>query len=349
MAEVIAAEDTGPVALTLDTAKTKVEGLLSALEKGDAREKTPLKPKVKAAAEDANSSEPEETEEESDSEEVADATERADDEETTEESETEEEEADDTPAPKKFTVKVDGKDEEVDEDELKAGYSRTKTFTQKSQALAAERKKFEQEEVAAVRAERQKYSESLGTIEEAVKALVGAEPDWAALRQSLTPAEFAAQRADWDINKDRLDGIKREKDRVTALSNAENEKAMREYVLSEHTQLLDALPAWKNPEVAKKDKIALRDFAVSRGFTEDALNSVADHKIILLLNDARLYHEGKSKAAAVQDKIKKAADATKSTASATRKPTSEQTKALQRLAKTGRMEDATAAIALRLG
>ena len=39
-----------------------------------------------------------------------------------------------------FSVKIDGKDVEVDLQELKSGYSRTADYTRKSQALAEERK-----------------------------------------------------------------------------------------------------------------------------------------------------------------------------------------------------------------
>src|ERR1019366_6365179 len=63
--------------------------------------------------------------------------------------------------PPKYTVKVDGKDVEVDEDELKKGYSRTADYTRKAQALAAERKAFDEGEKAKVLAERQTYSQYL--------------------------------------------------------------------------------------------------------------------------------------------------------------------------------------------
>ena len=62
--------------------------------------------------------------------------------------------------PGTYTIKVDGKDVEVTLDELQAGYSRQADYTRKSQVLAEQRKKSE-EELAATQQERQRYISQL--------------------------------------------------------------------------------------------------------------------------------------------------------------------------------------------
>ena len=67
--------------------------------------------------------------------------------------------------PKVYTVKIDGKDAQVTEDELLSGYSRQADYTRKSQVLAEQRKKIE-EELSATQQERQRYTQALEQLEE---------------------------------------------------------------------------------------------------------------------------------------------------------------------------------------
>ena len=87
---------------------------------------------------------------------------------------------------RKFTVRIDGKDEYVDQSELIAGYSRQSDYTRKTQTLANERKAFEQES-ATTRQERAEYAQLLPQLRKAVESQMGKEPDWAALRRHTTP------------------------------------------------------------------------------------------------------------------------------------------------------------------
>jgi hypothetical protein len=65
-----------------------------------------------------------------------------------------------TQEPTSYTVKVDGKDVEVTLEELQAGYSRQADYTRKSQVLAEQRQKAD-DELAATQQERQKYISQL--------------------------------------------------------------------------------------------------------------------------------------------------------------------------------------------
>jgi len=71
-----------------------------------------------------------------------------------------EEAVDAEPEPQKFKVKAAGEEVEVDLDELISGYQRSKDYTQKSQALADQRKEIEAEraKVSEVQKEREVYA-----------------------------------------------------------------------------------------------------------------------------------------------------------------------------------------------
>ena len=61
-----------------------------------------------------------------------------------------EEDDEQKPGDKLYTVRVDGKEEQVPESELLAGYQRQRDYTQKTQALASERKAIAASRIAMI-------------------------------------------------------------------------------------------------------------------------------------------------------------------------------------------------------
>ena len=72
--------------------------------------------------------------------------------------------------PQTYRVKVRGEEIEVTLDELQRGYSRTRDYTEKTQELAEQRRKFETD-LASVRGQREQYDGLLGQMDEALKEL----------------------------------------------------------------------------------------------------------------------------------------------------------------------------------
>lgn len=197
------------------------------------------------------------------------------------------------PAPRKLKVKVKEGDKdvehEVDEQELIKGYQRQQDYTRKTQSLAEERKKFAPE-IESVRAERAALAERLTTLEEVIKTATPAEPDWVRARAELTAEDFAALRADWDIHKERVGKIKADADAARARVDEDNFYRHTEHLEQEKVKLLKAIPSWEKPEVAKAEKAAMADYALSEyGFTADDLNNVSDHRVLVLLRKAMKY------------------------------------------------------------
>jgi len=154
-------------------------------------------------------------------------------------------------ADSKFTVRIDGKDEQVPLSELLAGYSRQSDYTRKTQALATDRKAFEQEH-GSVRQERAEYANLLPQLRKALESGMGSEPNWDAL-QKEDPAKFAAEWASWQRRKVNVDAVKAEEARVKAKQDEDFAAARNQILVKERQALLDKMPSWKDKATASKE------------------------------------------------------------------------------------------------
>lgn len=321
-------QTTEPQGPSLDAATTRIDSLLSVTED---------KP--------AKTAQPEPTPESAEESKLVEA---APEEQTPESEPPESEEvevADDTPSqPRTFKVKVDGREIEVTEDEVLKGYSRTEDYTRKTQQLAEQRRQFEQNELAAVRAERQQYEKYLGDFETAIKAVHPAEPDWDRLRQSVSPEVFTAEWVQWQQTQKKLDGIAAEQKRLKDVQEADAEEGFKKHVSDERAKLEDKLPDMKDPEKAKPLLTALTKHAETYGFTGEDLGRVSDHRLLLMLNDAMQYHAAKAKAPKIENKI---AAVLETTAPGSRGPAQRPNalkEAKERARKSGSVDDGALAI-----
>ena len=316
---------------SLADAARAFEGLLTASET-PVKEKTPAEP---AKPDSEAAPEPEETETEEETSEEQPKPEESEDENADEE---------ELPKPKGFKVKVAGQEVEVTEDELKSGYSRTADYTRKTQELADARKAFEEKEVTAVRAERQQYAQRLADVDAALKELNPTEPDWAVLQRSLPPDQFTAKLLEFQQTQKAREAIAAEQEKVAKLQYADAQASMRKYVTEQTEKLPELIPAWKDPAVAKSERIALREFGKAQGFTDEELNAVTDSRVVALLHKAFSFDKAEKAKPKVQEKI--AAALRTSTPGSLQIPRKGQAKkeAMARVAKSGRIEDAAAAI-----
>lgn len=334
--------------LTLDSARTKLESLLT----GDEDAGYELAKPQRKEPPSADSPPPPTTDPGESEPEKRDATETTKGEETPDESDagkTDEPEkgteqaAEPEPKPR-YRVKVEGKWLEVDEEELVNGYSRTADYTRKTQALAEDRRAAETE-LAAVREQRQKSAALLETLSEAIKAQAAREPNWEE-EAKLRPEQLPARLAQWQEYRKNVETIENAK-RLAAEEVAKDYQAkLRETVAQEAAKLVDAIPEWKDPEVAKTEKAELNAYALSLGYTQDQLNSITDHKLILVLRDAHETARARSKRPGVEKRLERVMSVRSATPGGGTPPkqTSAGDKARQRAARTGRVEDAAAAI-----
>ena len=194
---------------------------------------------------------------------------------------------------KTWKVRVDGEELDVPEDELVKGYSRQQDYTRKTMKLAEERKTLEAE-AAQVRVERARYQERLEAMKVVLDQQMGGEPDWEAIK-ATTPAEYPVKFADYQRQKAAREKVEAEQERVRQQEMDDRQAQLQARIAEERGRLMDALPEWKNPEVAQKDQRVLIEYGTSLGFTEDELGNLYDHRAVLILDKARRYDEAQKK------------------------------------------------------
>jgi hypothetical protein len=248
--------------------------------------------------------------------------------------------------PQVFTVKVDGKEIEVSLDELQKGYSRTQDYTRKTQQVAEVRKAAEAE-LQAIRAEREQYAQLLGALSEQVKAAAEPQIDWDRLYRE-DPIEYVRQREVMRDNKERVAAIDAEQQRLFQIAQEEQVKQLQTVKVKESRALLEAVPSWKDPAKAKAEKTMLIEFGQKMGFTPQELGNIYDHRVVLALRKAALYDQMQAKRQVIKPVTNNGPRPAKPGAAGRVSQMSDSVRAKQRLAKTGRVEDAASAIELLL-
>ena len=263
------------------------------------------------------------------------------DEETQEEQSEEGEEPEEQDQPTHFTVKVDGKEVEVTLDELQKGYSRTQDYTRKTQQIAEIRKQVEVE-TEAVRAERAQYAQMLGALQ---AQLQGADTqiDWDRLYQE-DPIEWVRQKEVMREKQEKLQAIQFEQQRVAQLTQQEQQQHFESHLQAQHTKLLEVIPEWKDVAKAKTEKQLLVEFGKKTGFSPEALSAIVDHRAVVALRKAALYDQMMTKRKAIIPVVNNGPRPAKPGAAGRVSQTTEAVRAKQRLAKTGRVDDAASAI-----
>jgi len=265
----------------------------------------------------------------------------ADDETDTEQSELSED-TEEQEQPQVFSVKVDGKEVDVTLEELQKGYSRTQDYTRKTQQIAEVRKQTEGE-LQAVRAEREQYAQLLSALEAQVQQVAQPNIDWDRLYNE-DPIEWVRQREVMRDNQDKAAAIQSEKQRLNQLSQQEQAQFMQQKLQHEQEALLAAIPDWKDAKKAQAEKALLVEFGQKIGFTSDELKNVVDHRAVLMLRKAALYDQMMSKRGNIKPVTNNGPRPAKPGAAGRVSNSTEVVRAQQRVAKTGRVDDAANAI-----
>lgn len=219
----------------------------------------------------------------------------------------EEEVEDEAPKPRTHKVKVDGMEVDVDEEELKKGYSRTSDYTRKTQELAAEKKRFEAEELSKYRSLIQEYEAKMAAVEEALTVLgPQQEPDWNTLRAQMSPEDFTAAFAEYRTHQQRFEKVRAERQRVMEQRESETARERQARLKQEMEKLQDALPDLRDAEKGKALKDDLSAYARSVGFTDDDLASVEDHRALVMLDKARRWDEYQKQKPKLEQKVDRA-------------------------------------------
>jgi len=247
--------------------------------------------------------------------------------------------------PKVYTVKIDGKDTQVTEDELLSGYSRQADYTRKSQVLAEQRKKME-EELAATQQERQQYQSQLEQFNTQADSKLEEfkSVDWTKLKEE-DPMEYALKRDQYRELQENKRLVAEEQQQLAQKQQAEMQSKWNEELQRQQEVMAQRLPEWNDPDKGPKLKQDIKSFALTKGFTEQEVDSLIDARSVDVLHKAMMYEsllaaKIANKKAKVVPKMQK--PGTPSTKSEVNSEKVKQTRA--RLKRTGRVDDAAAVI-----
>ena len=240
--------------------------------------------------------------------------------------------------PTYYKVRIDGEEVEVTLEELQSGYSRQQDYTRKTQELSQQRKTIEQQQQELAQRDAI-YSQLLPKLEAQLKGELAGEPDWNKLYED-DPVGYVREKQLWDEKKEKLQATQAEQQRLQQEAMQKQQEQIAQMVQEGQQKLLELIPEWQDPEVATKDKLAIREYGINvLGYTPQEMDAVYDYRALLGLRNAWLQSKTVK---AVKKKPTEKAKARVARPGTTNRPKSVAPvkKAKQRLAKTGKPSDA---------
>ena len=234
---------------------------------------------------------PEVDQQEQESEEVEYSAEDSSEDYTDENAEETEYQEEETQEPQRFKVKVDNEEIEVTLEELQQGYSRTKDYTKKTQALAETRKTVEAERARIEEAKqlRDTYSQRLQVIEQ----MLNQNPDnenLAELKES-DPIGYAIKVAERSEKEKQLQAVQAERQRIAQQQQAEQQEQLKGHLALEAQKLKEWIPEFRDEAKADLARKEIKAYAKSIGFSDQELANVYDARAVQTLFKAMQYEK----------------------------------------------------------
>jgi hypothetical protein len=228
-------------------------------------------------------------------------------------------------------VTIDGKVETLPLEEVAAGYQRQSDYTRKTQELASHKQ--------AVLEERQTYATMLVALRDQLQQQQPEEPNWDEVYRA-DPVGYARRRDEWRDKQDKIAASQFELSRLQTLQQQQNAEQLAQVVAKGREKMLAMNPAWKDQTVFETDRQELVKYLRSPGvgYSAEEISQAYDPRAVVLADKARRWDE------LMANKPKPVVKAGPKVAAAgpavPAGVTARLNNAQQRLAKSGRMQDA---------
>lgn len=251
----------------------------------------------------------------------------------------EEEEGEEEKAPavdQKFRVKVKndaGEDEDRDLslEELAAGYMQSADYTRKTQALASEQKKAQEQYFQAIQQTAQQARQELAALQQLVVATAAPEiqnVNWQQVAME-DPARYVQLQARQQQLSQVLGYIQQEDSKLKQQSEAAEAQRREQSIKNSLDYLSREIPGFN----LEKEATKLKEIGKRYSFSEQELSSITDGRMLHVLHDAAKWRELQ---AAKPKALQKVTEAPKVVKPAAPQPKRNNQSALERLQKTGR-------------
>jgi len=198
------------------------------------------------------------------------------------------EEVDEEPAETLYTVKVDGKEVEVNLEEALKGYQRQEAFTKRSMELAEQRKAFAAE-AAETKQLRDAYAQQLELLQTQLQQTnLTEEPDWTALKnEGYSTDDIFFAKTEWDKQQKQVQQVAAERQKIAHQQAQEQEQNLKQHLQNQRVEMLERIPEWRNDETREFERKEVIKYAQKRvGFSEEEISSASDARAIELLYKA---------------------------------------------------------------
>lgn len=196
--------------------------------------------------------------------------------------------AEEEPAEQLFTVKVDGREQQVPLDELLRGYS-GQAYIQKGMKEVAETKQQAAAVYEALMSERQQIAQFAQAMQTGQMPMRPPEPPSEELL-AKDPIGYLEARVKYDKELGAFQQGQQAMQELAARQAQAEEQSHRVRLAKEQQLLAQAIPAFAKPETAAKVKQDLLKAGQEvYGFGQEELSAVADHRMLRVLHDAAQY------------------------------------------------------------
>ena len=195
--------------------------------------------------------------------------------------------------------------------EWRKGHMLQSDYTKKSQANAEIKKALEAKS-AEIDGVKSKLSDYVSELESLITKDSNPE-DLAELRDT-DPSEYL-RRKEEIADKQKI-AEKAKKELADIQENQSKDK-----IANESKLLMEAIPDWQDPVKFKQDQETINEYLDAQGFSDDDVNSLVSHKLMIAVNDAAKYHKLQKDTGEVEKQVQKAPNVVKAKVKQTNKPT----------------------------
>lgn len=246
------------------------------------------------------------------------------------------------------TIVVDGKTVNLSKAELADAYKnglRQSDYTRKTMEVAEQRKAADAEIQRATQ-ERQEYASNLQKMAAQIEGALNQQQqiDWEHLLDN-NPAEYLKQQHLYQRRQAAYQKNIQQQQHLAHIAQAEQAHHLQSVLHTQQEELLAKLPDWKDSRKAEAESNAIRRYLLEQGFEHHLVDSIADHKAVLLGRKAMLYDAMMSKANAAAKRVTSIPQKVVRPGVGESPGGDGRQAAMQRLAKSGRVEDAASLFA----
>lgn len=187
-----------------------------------------------------------------------------------------------------YTVKVNGREQQVPLSELLRGYS-GQAYIQEGMKRVASAKQEVEQVYTALQSERQQLAQFVQAMQTGqIPMQQPKAPDEAMLKTD--PIGYLEARVAYDKEVAAYQQAQTAMQQLTTQQAQAEEHARMAYLADQHRQLTQIIPAFAKPETAAKIKQELIGTGVDvYGYSQDELRAITDHRALRVLHDAAQY------------------------------------------------------------